>query len=203
MSFLSSLFRFAKLDLNTILRLWCDTWSSCNTMIQLSVWLITKGIIHPLKINHGNIISVLMLCFYWSIHSVRQICTRKNHLLNYIYDRILLKSVTACQLLTIWMHNLSCFGFFMLCTAQLPGPVLKAFGRAQFSPLQLADKSPMITDHHTAGGSVSQSSQLAKLSPWLTLSTKDITTSFWHYKKSFCFLSNQIVGLYHFSNPTE
>ena len=32
----------------------------------------------------------------------------------------------------------------MLCTAQLPGPVLKAFGRVQFSPLQLADKSPMI-----------------------------------------------------------
>ena len=81
--------------------------------------------------------------------------------------------------------------------------VLKAFGRAQFSPLQLADKSPMITDQHTAGGSVSQLSQLAKLSPWLTLSTKDITTSFWHYKKWFCFLSNQIKGLYHFSNPTE
>ena len=76
---------------------------------------------------------------------------------------------------------------FMLCTAQLPGPVLKAFGRVQFSPFQLADKSPMITDQHTAGGSVSQLSQLAKLSPWLTLSTKDITTSFWHYKKGFCF----------------
>ena len=91
----------------------------------------------------------------------------------------------------------------MLCTAQLPGPVLKAFERVQFSPLQLADKSPIITDQHTAGGSVSQLSQLAKLSPWLTLSTKDITTSFWHYKKSFCFLSNQIMGLYHFSYPTE
>ena len=91
----------------------------------------------------------------------------------------------------------------MLCTAQLPGSVLKAFGRARFSLLQLADKSPMITDQHTAGGSVSQLSQLAKLSPWLTLSTKDITTSFWHYKKWFCFLSNQIMGLYHFSNPTE
>ena len=93
--------------------------------------------------------------------------------------------------------------YYMLFTAQLPGPVLKAFGRAQFSPLQLADKSPMITDQHTAGGAVSQLSQLAKLSPWLTLSTKYITTSFWHYKKWFCFLSNQIMGLYHFSNPTE
>ena len=39
----------------------------------------------------------------------------------------------------------------MLCTTQLPGPVLKAFGRAQFSPLQLADKSPMITDQHSRG----------------------------------------------------
>ena len=75
----------------------------------------------------------------------------------------------------------------MLCTAQLPGPVLKAFGRVQISPFQLADKPPMITDQHTAGGSVSQLGQLTKLSPWLTLSTKDITTSFWHYKKWFCF----------------
>ena len=91
----------------------------------------------------------------------------------------------------------------MLCTAQLPGPVLKAFGWVQISPFQMADKPPMITDQLTAGGSVSQLSQLAKLSPWLTLSTKDITTSFWHYKKLFCFLSNQIMGLYHFSNPIK
>ena len=92
---------------------------------------------------------------------------------------------------------------YMLCTAQLPGPVLKAFGWVQISPFQMADKSPMITDQLTAGGSVSQLSELAKLSPWLTLSTKDITTSFWHYKKIFSFLSNQIMGLYHFSNPIE
>ena len=91
----------------------------------------------------------------------------------------------------------------MLCTAQLGGPVLKALGRVQKTPFQLADKSPMITDQHTAGGSVSQLSQLAKLSPWITLSIKDITTSFWHYNKLFCFLSNQIMGLYHFSNPIE
>ena len=91
----------------------------------------------------------------------------------------------------------------MLCAAQLGGPVLKASGRVQFSPFQLADKSPMITDQHTAGGSVSQLSQLAKLSPWLTLSTKDITTSFWRYNKWFWFLSNQIMDLYHFSNPIE
>ena len=91
----------------------------------------------------------------------------------------------------------------MLCTAQLPGPVLKAFGWVQISPFQMAYKCPMITDQLTAGGSVSQLSPLAKLSPWLTLSTKDITTSFWHYKKLFCFLSNQIMGLYHFSNPIE
>ena len=92
----------------------------------------------------------------------------------------------------------------MLCTAKLPGPVLKAFGWVQISPFQMADKSPMITDQLTAGGSVSQLSQLAKLSPWLTISTKDVTTSFWHYKKLFVFfLSNQIMGLYHFSNPIE
>ena len=80
----------------------------------------------------------------------------------------------------------------MLCTAQLGGPVLKAFGRVQKPPFQLADKSPMIKDQHTAGGSISQLSQLAKLWPW-----------FWHYNKLFCFLSNQIKGLYHFSNPIE
>ena len=85
----------------------------------------------------------------------------------------------------------------------LGGPVLKASGRVQFSPFQLADKSPMITDQHTAGGSVSQLSQLAKLSPWLTLSTKDIITSFWHYNKWFWFLFNQIMGLYLFLNPIE
>ena len=39
-----------------------------------------------------------------------------------------------------------------MCTGQLGGPVLKAFGRVQKTPFQLADKSPMITDQHTAGG---------------------------------------------------
>ena len=91
----------------------------------------------------------------------------------------------------------------MLCTAQLGRPVVEAFGRVQYTPFQLADKSPMITDQHTAGGSVSQLSQLAKLSPWLTLSTKDISTSFWHYNKWFCSLSNQIMGLYNFSNQNK
>ena len=100
----------------------------------------------------------------------------------------------------VWPWNLT---DDMLCTAQLPGPVLKAFEWVQISPFQMAYKPPMITDHLTAGGSVSQLSQLAKLSPWLTLSTKYITTSFWHYKKLFCFLSNQIMGLYHFSNPIK
>ena len=46
-------------------------------------------------------------------------------------------------------------------------------------PFQLGVKSPMITDQHTTGRSVSQLSQLAKLSPWSTLSTKYIITSFW------------------------
>ena len=91
----------------------------------------------------------------------------------------------------------------MLCTAQLGGPVLKASGRVQYIPFQLGDKSPMITDQHTAGDAVSQLSQLAKLSPWLTLSTKDITTSFWQYNKWFWFLSNQVMCLYHLSNPIE
>ena len=48
-------------------------------------------------------------------------------------------------------------------------------------------RSPMITYWHTAGGSVSQLGQWTKLSPWLTLSTKDINTSFWHYNKWFFF----------------
>ena len=86
----------------------------------------------------------------------------------------------------------------MLCTAQLGGPVLKASGRVQYTPFQLGekwgDKSPMIKDQHTAGGSVSQLSQLTKLSPWSTLSTKDITTSFWYYNEWFWFSSDQIVG---------
>ena len=76
---------------------------------------------------------------------------------------------------------------FMLCTAQLGGPVLKASGRVQNTPFQLGDKSPKITDQYTAGGSVNQLSQLAKLSSWLTDSTKDITISFWYYNKWFCF----------------
>ena len=71
----------------------------------------------------------------------------------------------------------------MLCTAQLGGPVLKPSGRVQYTPVQLGDKSPMITDQHTTGGSVSQLNQLAKLSPWLTISAKDITASFWYYNK--------------------
>ena len=121
-----------------------------------------------------------------------------------IWRYVVLKSIPGSVFTVNLMRVISCYiGRFMLCTAQLPGPVLKAFGWVQFSPLQLADKSPMITDQHTAGGSVSQLSQLAKLSPWLTLSTKDITTSFWHYIKSFCFWSKQMMGLYIFSNPTE
>ena len=92
---------------------------------------------------------------------------------------------------------------FMLYTAQLGGPILKASRGVQNTPFRLGDKAPMIIDQHTAGGSVNQLSQLSKLSPWLTLSTKDITTSFWHYNKWFWFLSNQIMGLYHFSNPIK
>ena len=95
--------------------------------------------------------------------------------------------------------------YFQNCTLNVPlgGPVLKASGRVQYTPFQLGYKSSMITDQHATGGSVSQLSQLAKLSPWLTLSTKDITTSFWHYNKWFWLLCNQIMGLYHFSNPLE
>ena len=61
----------------------------------------------------------------------------------------------------------------------------------------------MITDQYTAGGSVSQLSQLAKLSYWLTLSIKDITTSFWHYNTWCWFLSNQTMGSYHFFEYNE
>ena len=88
------------------------------------------------------------------------------------------------------------------CTGQLGGPFMKTFGRVQKSPFGPHDNSTMITEQHTTGGSVSQLSQLTQLSPWLTLSTKDITTSFWHYNKWF-FLSNQIIVIYNLSRPTE
>ena len=104
----------------------------------------------------------------------------------YIYIRIVYIDICmmcACVYVRLLLYLIWC----MLCTAQLPGPVLKAFGRVHISPFQMADKSPMITDQHRAGGSVSQLSQWAKLSPSLTLSTKGITTSFWHYKKYFVF----------------
>ena len=51
-------------------------------------------------------------------------------------------------------YNWVCRFAAMLCTAQLGGLVLKAFGSVQYTLFQLADKSPMITDQHTAGGSV-------------------------------------------------
>ena len=89
----------------------------------------------------------------------------------------------TCSLSRLSTYYCNCH--CMLRTAQLGGPILKAFGRVQKTPFQLADKFPMITDQHTAGGWVTQLSQLAKLSHWLTLSTKDITTSFWHYSKLF------------------
>ena len=56
------------------------------------------------------------------------------------------------------IHNYN----LMVCTAQFGGRVLKASGRVQYTPFQLVDKSHMITDQQTAGGSVSQLSQLAK-----------------------------------------
>ena len=84
------------------------------------------------------------------------------------------------------------------CLAQdsLVVPLWRPLDRLRNPLFRPGEKSPMITDQHTAGSSVSQLRQLTKLSPWLTLSTKDITTSFWHYDKWFCFLSNQIIGLY-------
>ena len=101
-----------------------------------------------------------------------------------------------CQIPYIYLKPLG------TCWAQLGGPFLKASGGIQNSPFQLCDKSPKTTDQHTAGGSVSQLSQLAKLSLWLTVSTKDVTTSFCHQNKWF-FLSYKIMCLYHFSNPIE
>ena len=91
----------------------------------------------------------------------------------------------------------------MPCTAQLVGSVLKTSWRVQYTPFGPGDKSPIITDQHRAGGSVSQLSQLTKLWPWLTLSTNDIAVSFWHDSKWFWLLSYQIMGSYHFSNTTK
>ena len=118
-------------------------------------------------------------------------------------NTVIKSSNNLCFNLHMQLLHASISHIGMLCTAQLGGPVPKAFGRVQNTPFQLGGKSPKITDQHAAGGSVSQLSQLAKLSPWLTLSTKYITTSFWHYNKWFWFLSNQIMGLYHSSNPKK
>ena len=97
-------------------------------------------------------------------------------LFNYLFCNMF-GSVLECHELTgvslLWTRRA------MPCTALLGGPLLEG-------------KSPMITDWHTAGSSVSQLSQWTRLSPWLTLSTKDINTSFWHYNKWFWFSSNQI-----------
>ena len=84
--------------------------------------------------------------------------------------------------------NQNTYRLCMPCTGQLGGPVLKAFGRMQKTLYGPSDKSPMITDQHTEGGSVSQLSQLTKLSHWLTLSRKYITAPFWHYNKWVLFL---------------
>ena len=80
-------------------------------------------------------------------------------------------------------------GVELACRAQhsLVVPFWRPLDGSSIPPFGLGDKSPMITDQHTAGGSVSQLSQLTRLSPWLTLATKDITTSFWHYNKRFGF----------------
>ena len=76
----------------------------------------------------------------------------------------------------------------MPCTGQLGVPILKASGWFQNTPFGLGDKSPKITDQPPAGGSVSQLSQLTKPSPWLTLSTKDITPSSL-FKSCVCIIS--------------
>ena len=104
----------------------------------------------------------------------------------------------------LWLH----IGYFFFtksipCCAQHSLVVRSEGLWVQYTPFQLGDTSPMITDQHTAGGSVSQLSQMAKLSSRLTLSTKDITTSFWHYNKWFWVLCNQIMGLYNFFNTIE
>ena len=141
----------------------------------------------------NNVSSTLGNKLQWNLNRNLYIFIQENAFENVVWKMAAILSRSQCVKVLSLPHS-------MLCTAQLGGPVLKASGRVQFSLFQLADKSIMITDQHPAGGTVSQLSQLAKLSPWLTLSTKDITTSFWHYNKWFWFLSNQIMGLYHFSN---
>ena len=120
---------------------------------------------------------------------------------------IIFKNLTIGEqrqsILTTWISRTTYAKSSCCAQHSFLDPFWRPLEGPSFPPLQLADKSPMITDQHTAGGSVSQLSQLAKLSPWLTLSTKDITTSFWHYKKLIFFLSDQIMGFNHFSNPTE
>ena len=62
----------------------------------------------------------------------------------------------------------------MLCTAQLGLPVLKTFAGVQKTPFQLAHKAPMITDQHTAGGSVSQLRRKPRISTVIVLIRKMI-----------------------------
>ena len=90
---------------------------------------------------------------------------------------------TTCD----WITNPPNLGYnytSMVCTAQLGGPVLKAFGRVQYPPLQLADKSPMITDQHTTGGSVSQLSQLAK--SWVYIISLTQWNKIWAFMVKNC-----------------
>ena len=124
--------------------------------------------------HHRYLLWLFWVKFYSTVIRFMSICSRHHNIPNTVFYVHPYLQLCVC----FDRHNA------MLCTAQFGGPVLKAFGRVQYTPFQLADKFPMITDQHSAGGSVSQLSQLAKLSPWLTLSTKDFTTSFWHQNTS-------------------
>ena len=58
-----------------------------------------------------------------------------------------------------WLYVTQFLLHYMPCTGQLGGPVRKAFERVQSTSFSPNDESPMITDQHTAGGSVSQLGQ--------------------------------------------
>ena len=130
--------------------LFCDMFGSvleCYELTHIS-WLSTPG-------NHASVNKHCypIGCVIKSTHQGICSCSPIVNFFKFTFHHGMATSV-----IFLIKNNLNS----MLCTAQLHGPVLKAFGWVQISPFQMADKSPMITDQLTAGGSVSQ---LAKLSP--------------------------------------
>ena len=129
----------------------------------------------PLTVNNGSITLVMKngLFYLYSVNVCGSLLSQIDKMVAMLLIQQTLHRLTERRfgLMRRKDFNDPCHGWnmrvyfiiSMLCTPQLGGHGLKAFGRVQYTPFQLADKSPMITEQHTAGGSVSQLSQLTKL----------------------------------------